>query len=312
LDKNIEMLEKCIPRIPFKILLKEYAQWISSRNNSDSLFHYLALHISQESGRDTNSEDIHKIIKSSPVLLILDGLDEVPEKRLRRRVLDNITSFVHQVRDVLKGKIRVIATTGPYGYSEEFDPAHFMHLTLQKLSSEKAVFYARRWTDVREPNPREAARIQNTFDMCLKDRVVKVLTQTPLQVTILLVIIRARGTPPKQREELFERYMDIIYQREQKKRPELLRTEPDIIYGLHKYLAYILHRRAERDRTAALMDVSEFREKVKEYLIHSNPLLNEEEVETKLNQIITEARQRLVLIESPIEGKVGFGLTTTR
>jgi hypothetical protein len=251
-------------------------------------------------------------MKSNPTLLILDGLDEVPEKKLRTRVLDNVISFIDQTRDVLKGNVRVVATTRPYGYSEEFDPAHFLHLNLQKLLPEKALSYARLWTDAREPNPRESARIQDTFDTCIKDKVVNVLTQTPLQVTILLVIIRARGTPPKQREELFERYMDIIYQREQKKRPELLRTALDEIYGLHKFLAYILHTRAEKDKTAALMDVSEFKEKVKEYLIYTNPLLNEEEIETKVNQIITEASQRLVLIESPQEGKVGFGLTTTR
>ena len=119
LEENIEEFEKCIPRIPFRILLREYAQWVSSRNNSDSLFHYLAHHVSQVSGRDVNPEHIHKIIKSNPVLLILDGLDEVPEKKLRRRVLDNITSFVHQVRDILKGNLRVIATTRPYGYSQE-------------------------------------------------------------------------------------------------------------------------------------------------------------------------------------------------
>ncbi len=312
LGENIEMFEKCIPRVPFRILLREYAQWISSRNNSGGLFHYLAFQVSQESERDTNPEHIHKIIKSSPILLILDGLDEVTEKRLRTRVLDNVTSFVHQVRDVLKGDLRVITTTRPYGYSQEFDPVHYLHLHLQKLSSEKATFYAKRWTHIREPNPKEAERIQDTFGMCLKDKVVSVLTQTPLQVTILLVIIRARGTPPKQREELFERYMDIIYQREQKKSPELLRTESDIIYGLHKYLAYILHRRAEKDKTAALMDVSEFRENVKKYLIHCNPLLNEKELKAKVNQIITEASQRLVLIESPQEGKVGFSLTITR
>ena len=312
LGENIEEFEKCIARIPFRIILKEYAQWIASSNNSDNLFHYLALLISRESGKNANPEHIHKIIKLSPIILILDGLDEVPEKALRTKVLDNITLFVSQTRDVLKGNLRVVATTRPYGYSQEFDPVHYLHLTLQKLSTKRALAYAKRWTNVREPNPGEAERIQKTFEVCLKDRVVSVLTQTPLQVTILLVIIRARGTPPKQREELFERYMDIIYQREQKKRPELLRTEPDIIYGLHKYLAYILHRRAEKDKTAALMDVPEFKKRIKEYLIHINPLLKEKELGTKVNQIITEASQRLVLIESPQEGKFGFGLTTTR
>ena len=312
LGEKFEEFEKCIPRVPFRILLKEYAQWIASRDNSDSLFHYIATEVSKESGKNINPEDIHKILKSNPVILLLDGLDEVPEKKLRTRVLDNITSFVNQVRDVLKGNLRVIATTRPYGYSEEFNPTHYLHLTLQKLSTDNALIYAERWTTAKEANPREAERILKSLEFYMEDTVVSVLTKTPLQITILLVIIRARGSPPRQREELFECYMDIIYIREQKKCPEFLRTEKDVIYGLHKYLAYILHKRAEKDETAALMDVSEFEQKIKAYLIHVNPLLTKDEVESKVNQIIKEANQRLVLIESPQENKVGFGLTTTR
>lgn len=310
--ENIQEFEKCMARVPFRILLREYAQWVVSRSDSDSLFHYLAVQISRQSGRDATPDHVHEIVKANPILLILDGLDEIPEKKLRARVLDNIASFVNQVRDILNGNIRVIATTRPYGYSDEFDPSRYLHLTLSTLSYERVNSYATKWTMAREPNPKEAERILNTLQICINDKVVNVLTQTPLQVTILLVIIRARGTPPKQREELFERYMDIIYQREQKNRPELLRTEQDIIHGLHKYLAYILHKRAEKDSTAALMDTSEFRKRVEEYLIHSDPLLKEKELETKVKQIMTEASQRLVLIESPQEGKVGFGLTTTR
>jgi hypothetical protein len=106
--------------------------------------------------------------------------------------------------------------------------------------------------------------------------------------------------------------LDIIYQREQKKRPELLQTEKDVVYGLHKYLGYILHRRAEKDKTAALMDDSEFEGKVREYFRHKHPLLKQNELESKVNQIIAECRTRLVLIESPQGGKIGFSLTTIR
>ncbi len=312
IERSSKELEQCDVRIPFRIFLREYAQWIASRNNSDSLFNYLAVHITRESGIETTSDEVLQIVKNSGVLLIIDGLDEVPEKTLRQRVLDNIRAFVKQTRDVLKGNLRVIATTRPHGYSEEFDPNHNLHLVLMKLSPEKAVSYAGLWIKAREPDPTEAKRIFDTFSVCLKDRVVNVLSQTPLQVTVLLVIIRARGTPPKQREELFERYMDIIYQREQKRRPELLRTEQDMIYGLHRYLAYLLHKKAESDETAALMDMSEFRGKVEEYVNHCNPLLKPKELETEVDQIITEAGTRLVLIESPQEGKVGFDLTTIR
>jgi hypothetical protein len=310
--ENYKALEECEARVPFRVFLREYAQWITSRSNSDSLFHYIATLVSRESGRDAGPETIHEIVKSNPILLILDGLDEVSEKKLRRRVLENITSFADQIRDVLRGDLKIVASTRPYGYSREFDPSHYLHLTLQKLSSEKALIYSELWIKNRELDTREAERISSTIDTCVKDKVVCFLLQTPLQVTILLVIIRARGTPPKQREELFERYADIIYQREQKKRPELLRTEFDTIYGLHQYLAYILHRRAGEDKTAALMDMNDFRQKISEYLVHGNPLLTGSDLEAKVNQIITEASQRLVLIESPQEGKVGFGLAGTR
>jgi hypothetical protein len=236
----------------------------------------------------------------------------VPDKKLRMQVLDNIKLFVDQIRDVLGGDLRLIATTRPYGYSQEFDPTRNMHLTIKKLSSKKALSYVRLWIDAREPKPNEAKRIEDTFKICLKDHVVKALTQTTLQVTILMVIIRARGAPPKQREELFDRYMDIIYLREQKKSPDLLRTEQDIIYGIHKYLAYILHVQAENENTTGLIELSEFREKVKEYLHHINPLIGKSELIAKVDQIITEASQRLVLIESPQAGKIGFDLPITR
>lgn len=285
---------------------------MTNRKNSDSLAAYLATLVSRVTGRSVTTEDIHKILKSNPSILVLDGLDEVAERGLRTKVLDNITSFINQIQDVLGGNLRIVATTRPYGYSEEFDPKHYLHLTLETLPLEKALLYTERWTKAREPIPEEAERIKTTFNICVTDRVVSVLTSTPLQVTILLVIIRARGTPPKQREELFAQYMDTIYLREQKRRPELLRTEKDKIYGLHKYLAYILHKRAEKDETAALIDISEFKEKVLEYLLHCDPLLNEEELKDTMNQIITEAGQRLVLIESPQEGRIGFGLTTIR
>ncbi len=312
LGENVEAFENCIPRIPFRILLREYAQWVPTQDKSDSLFNYLAIQLFQESGKEATINHIHKIFKNNPTILILDGLDEVPEKKLRARVMDNINSFIIQVRNVLKGDIRLIATTRPYGYSQEFDPLHYLHLSIQKLSPDKALSYTKLWTEAREPKPRETKRIQDTFKTCLNDKVVKALTQTTLQVTILLVIIRARGAPPKQREELFDRYMDIIYQREQKKSQELLRTEQDIIYGIHKYLAYILHSRAEKENTSALMDMAEFREKVEVYLENINPLLKVDELKLKADQIITEASQRLVLIESPQEGKVGFDLPITR
>jgi hypothetical protein len=301
-------------RLPYRILLREYAQWVSSQiksGHSDNLFYYISQSMTAFSGRETSMDMVQKIIQKMPVLLILDGLDEVSDKKLRTKILENINSFSNQVREILNGDLRVIATTRPHGYSEEFDPKHFLHLNLQKVSFEKATSYARLWANSRV-NPADIERTLDTFKICIIDKVVGILSQSPLQITILLVIIRARGSPPKQREELFDRYMDIIYQRETKRRPELLQTDRELIYGLHKYIAYTLHKRAEKDATAALMDSEEFKSKVTEYLVNTDPLLDGLELEEKANQIMREAGLRLVLIEGVQEGKIGFGLTSIR
>ncbi len=312
LGKSYEIFDKCAPRLPFRIILRDYAHWMSTNCDCDNIFFYLAYKISKETGGQINSEQVRKIIKNNPILLIVDGLDEVPDKEQRSKIIDNISAFVDQVNLVFKGNLRVIATSRPYGYSQEFDPNHYLHLVLEKLYSDKALEYANLWISAREGDPNEIERILKTFNLCTGDSVIEVLTKTPLQVTIMLVIIQARGVLPKQREELFDRYMDIIYQREQKKSPELLRTEKNIIYGIHNYIGYILHHRAEKINTAALMKIDEFEERVREYITKKDPLLKGPALENKIGQLIKEASQRLVLIESPREGMIGFSLAPTR
>jgi hypothetical protein len=307
-------LEKCIPRIPFRITLRDYAQWIigqKQQSRPDGMSSYIATLMSTDADRNVTAEDVQSILKSNPSVLILDGLDEVAEKELRKRMLDNITSFVNQIRDVLGGNLRVIASTRPYGYSEEFEPSRYLHLTLEHLSPDIATLYAERWVNERQLHQTEGDRIISAFRACQADSTIRVLTGTPLQVTILLVIIRARGTPPKQREELFERYMDIIYQREQRKQLELLQTSQNLIYGLHKYLAYLLHRRAERDETGARLSLKEFENVVKDYLLR-DPMLSERELEDATQRIIKEASERLVLIVGLREGVIGFELPSVR
>lgn len=304
--------EQCVPRIPFRILLRDYGQWLSQAKDENTLYHYIAKDFSNRIGKDFSVNTLHTIIKSNPTLLILDGLDEVPDKNLRFRMMENINAFVEQVREVYKADLKVIATTRPYGYTQEFSSDNYLHLTLNALTPDKAIEYVKKWLKQREKDEQESKRIEEVFNSCLQNEIINVLTQTPLQVTILIFILKTRGIPPKQREELFEEYMKIIYQREQKNRPELLRTEPTIIYGLHQYIAYVLHRKAAHGDTAALMDMEEFRKKTTEYVSYSKQLEKPEELEKTVNQIIEEARQRLVLIESPQENKVGFRLPSIR
>ena len=70
LEGDVEVLEQITPHIPFKILLREYAQWMPSQNNSDSLFHYLAIQVSRESGRDAKGSFPSKAAVASQSFIV--------------------------------------------------------------------------------------------------------------------------------------------------------------------------------------------------------------------------------------------------
>lgn len=307
-------LESVIPRIPFRVILKDFAWWLSEQENTTnrSLFHFLSYELSTVANIEITVNDIHRIIKDNPIMLILDGLDEVPEKELRQEVLDQINIFINQIANVYTSDYRIIASTRPQGYTNEFDPTQYLHLNLEELNKDLAIDYATRWVNEKEKNPKDISKILTILKMCLNDKIVKDLTKTPLQITILLVIIRAGSTPPKQREELYQTYMDTIYSREQKKSLNLITTDKSVIYGLHQYLGYLLHKRAEKKGTDALMTIQEFREHVLEFLVFLDPIIDEEQLAVDAHRIITEARDRLILIESPQDNKVGFNLTVLR
>ncbi len=234
---------------------------------------------------------MRNLIKNNYIILFLDGVDEIPDKKLKNEMLNGLIADIREYRELYKSKIKVVATTRPHGYTEEFDTSKFLHLNIMKLSPEIAYEYTKKWLQAKKYDDDECQRIIEKFEMCLKDKVINVLTTTPLQVTIVLVIIRARGILPKQREELFDTYMETIYQREQKKNTELIRTEKETIIGLHKYIAYLLQDLTETDETATLMNESEFKNQIVIYIKNDNPILSHEEVMKKASQLLKKLKK---------------------
>lgn len=310
INYDTKITDQSIHRIPIRIILRNFAQWMSKDNTN--LIQYIRFLFLRDTGINLKDVDVIKIFQNNPTLLIFDGLDEVADKELRNMLMESIKTFVKQVREVLKANTRIIATTRPYGYTQEFDEKNYLHLTLNTLSIDQIKEYLEKWIKLREYDIEEKQRIKTIFNSCLTDKIIRILTKTPLQITILLLIIRLHGNPPKQREELFAEYVKILYQREQKKSLNLLKTERDIIFGLHNYIAFILHKRAENVKTEALMELSEFKQRTEEYLKMTDPISSESALKNTVNKIISEVRDRLVLIESPRDGYVGFGLTTFR
>lgn len=296
-------------RLPFRVILKDYVQWIVDTEGPHMLEKFLAGLVEERAGRQITSEQIHEILKENPTFLILDGLDEITDRKLRTQMLELLSEFIGRCEDVLKADMQIIATSRPTGYSDQFDPSHFLHLMLISMDSGKVLEYTERWIQAKGFESAKGISLRSSIKDCLADPHFSPLMNTPLQVTIFILIILGGGTPPKQREELFNEYLEVIYKRERAKSKTIIQTEKRLLFGLHQYLGYLLHRRAaESSDVRSRMKEEEFAEEVLHYLRHDDPYTNINELRQKADQMITEAHERLVLLVELENGFFGFEL----
>jgi hypothetical protein len=296
-----------IARVPFRIVLKYFAQWLSDKPSVSTVEAYLAEQMKKDTSRRVSFEGIQDIVCAHPSLMIFDGLDEVIEPDLRDQLLTQVEAFLGRAEQ-LGANLQVFATSRPTGYSEQFDPEQFWHLELQPMSKEKVRDYAQRWVRTKVLVEEEQRRVLDTLEECLQEDHTRSLLTTPLQVTIVLLIIKDGGRPPAQREALFHEYWGTIFRREKAKAKGVIRTEESLLFDLHAYLGYVLHRRAAGKNVRSLLPAAEFESTVHSFLRGRDSRSPDDIVRQQAAQMVVEARDRLFLLVAPEPGFFGFEL----
>lgn len=298
-----------IARIPFRIILKYFAQWISDRPQIDTIETYIAEQINRGTSRvnELSGADVQEILKRYPILVIFDGLDEVTEQELRSRVLARIEDFL-SMANMFDSNLQVIATSRPTGYTNQFDPGQFWHLELQPMSIPSVRSYASRWTIAKVALEEERRRVNDTLEECLQEEHTRLLLTTPLQVTIVLFIIKDGGRPPAQREALFQNYWLTILRREKSKFKNVIKTDDTQLFDLHAYLGFILHSKSLSENVNSLLSAKEFEALIYKFLQEKDKVSDDSYLRSLTNQMIKDARDRLVLLVEPIPGFFGFEL----
>ena len=154
----------------------------------------------------------------------------------------------------------------------------------------------------------EQRRVLDTLEECLQEDHTRSLLTTPLQVTIVLLIIKDGGRPPAQREALFHEYWGTIFRREKAKAKGVIRTEESLLFDLHAYLGYVLHRRAAGKNVRSLLPAAEFENAVHSFLRGRDSRSPDDTVRQQAAQMVAEARDRLFLLVAPEPGFFGFEL----
>lgn len=302
-------------RWPIRVELRNYSHALAGSPRL-TLFNFIREDIERLSNLSVAARDLREWFKVMPLVIILDGLDEVPPSSNRAEVLKEIESFRVDLAS-LNADVFLLATTRPQSYSREFSEEAFRHLYLRPLSARQALRYGERLAHARcgGDQRREEELLRSLSKACANEATSR-LMQSPLQVTIMTTLVEDTGEPPQQRYRLFAEYYRTIYKRETRRRllGGILTERQKDIDVIHSTVGILLHAAAEvsqlqerTDSDSALSD-EQFRKVVKRRL--EDMKVKEPKSSELLAKITDESLQRLVFLVRPREGALCFDIAS--
>lgn len=313
MDAALHRMGRALPhhrRWAMRVDLAEYAQHHTLSDDS-TLIRYLAERVSKRSDLgNVTANALASWMRQWPWFLVLDGLDEVTEPAVRKRLIERVVEFVTNA-DALNCDVLVVLTTRPVGYAENIAPTQFERVDLDYLDPAEAVRYGTLATRVRLRNDLDRIeKIVGQLSNAAEDESLRNLLRTPLQVLILTIILGSAGQLAPDRYSLFWGYYETVFRRERDKQQiglqRILREHGQQIQQLHEQVGFELQARSESgDRSYAALTRQELEDLTWHILDDAGfkPSGNDADL---LAKILDAATQRLVLIAPRPSHGYGF------
>jgi len=302
---------KCY-RFPFRIVLKDYATWISECEKKDkpfSIMAYFKERVEQKGNGKIQENEVRKIIRSLSFVFIFDGLDEVPSTSNREEVMSEIKFFLDTEVRRENCDVLIIATTRPHGYTQEFSPAQFKHLYLSDLPATDCLEYINRLLDNVEDSIDQRKQHVDILKRALDNEIASNIMKSPLQATIMVILVLSGGEPPRNRFNLFLDYYKVILSRERQKRVmRILVEHPEYIDAIHHKLGFVLQAFSEgTNNPSSTISLSQFKMIIHAYLFNEMGLSTDDTAKI-ISEMIKEITQRLVFISEIEIERIGFNI----
>lgn len=295
-------------RWAMRIHLAEYAHDHGVEEDS-TLIRYIAERVSRRSDLgNVMPSALVSWMKHWPWFLMLDGLDEVTEPTVRKRLIARVTELVTNA-EADDCDLFVVLTTRPIGYTENIAPTQFERIDLDYLEPHQAVRYGTLVTRVRYRNDLDRIdKVVRQLDKAADDEALRNLLRTPLQVLIMTIIAGAAGLLAPDRFSLFWGYYDIVFKRERDKQTgftRILQEHGQQIQQLHERVGFELQARSESgDRSNATLTHQELEDFTWKVLHEAGFKPSGVDADLR-SKIVTAATRRLVLIAP--RGDEGYG-----
>jgi hypothetical protein len=133
------------------------------------------------------------------VVLLLDGLDEVFDVKLRTDVMDDLQRFSAQFPH-----LPILVTSRVVGYqAQRLRDAEFRHFMLQDLDATQITDFVQRWHEVTFDDPAQAAPKRDRLQKAIREsKSIALLAGNPLLLTMMAILNRNQELP-RDRADLY-------------------------------------------------------------------------------------------------------------
>lgn len=324
LEEEIERFpadyRSCPILLPFHVDLRDLSTWLrgedpfdirnttSPRNWANSLEAFLAAQVQHESGgMNFDVSDLDAVTSATPVVLMLDGLDEVPDLVDRKNVVNAVNEGVNRISYSCPSLL-MIATSRPSAFARTpgFSKKDHLFLQMVDLPLSLVLDYTDGWLRSRNVPHKEAFEIRRVLGEKVGQPHIADLARNPMQLAILLWLVNRKGLSlPDKRTALYGAYMDTFLDREAEK-SSIVRDERDLILELHGYVAWELHCQAEVGKSRGSIAETKLKALLKRYL-------TSEDYGTELvDQLFTGMTQRVMVLTSRVQNTFEFEVQPLR
>lgn len=261
LGKNALAAEEMLPKpCPFPILIRAatLAEYIRKRKAAPAgdhppetdapawLIRYLESAAS-ENNWDPDAAFFREKL-AGPCLLMLDGLDEVPDL-VQRKAMARLLEKAARAY----GKARVVATSRPPAYGGETVIPGFVTIQIGPLEDEAVAAFVENWCRaLHGAGAKAEAHQAELMDAIGSKPEIQEMARNPVMLTALAVLHWNRKRLPDQRSELYQSVLEWLAAAREEKRT----TPAKQCLDLMQHLAYTMHtdpkgKQAEVTRFAA-------------------------------------------------------------
>ncbi|MFJ4836231.1 NACHT domain-containing protein [Streptomyces sp. NPDC088747] len=308
------------PRLPLRIDLRDYASWLAGNdpfNDADrpaparprrqGSLEAFAAHLltARSGGLPASVATVNDILERLPVLIVLDGLDEVARPEARKRVVDEIDQFTARLHTAFRPQVIVTTRPNVAGLAEPASE-RFETIALDRLNETLRITYLHKWARARVIPDKEHLSLERIFRQRSAEPHISQLADNPMQLTILLYLMHKRGNSvPANRTDLYTSYMETFLDREAEKTTAVDEHRTDL-EEVTAYLGWHLQAVAEKEGGNGQLPTRELQRAILNYLftVEKNVAL--------VDDLFTAVTDRVWALTSKVQGTFEFDVQPLR